>query len=160
MTTLALAAAGAAIAAPLLSEWQVKIVAEARSLIGTPFQHQARLPGVALDCAGELIIVGRRIGSVPADFDETGYPKAADGRTLMAYLDRFLERIYGAPQAGDVGVYVWGGLHAHHVGVLVPYRHGGLSIVHAAGPNPPAKVLESRLLPHMRRVAAFRFKVA
>lgn len=133
------------------------IVDAARGLLGTPFQHQARLPGSALDCAGVLIVIARQLGVVAIDFDVTGYQKAADGRTLLGHLERFMVRIDGDPQAGDVGVYVWGGRSAHHVGVLVPYRHGGLSIIHAAGPDYPAKVLESRLLPGMRRVAAFAF---
>jgi len=39
-----------------------EIVAAARELIGTPFVHQGRLPGVALDCAGTAIIVAQKIG--------------------------------------------------------------------------------------------------
>ena len=34
------------------------IVAAARSLIGTPFRHQARLPGVGIDCLNLIGEVG------------------------------------------------------------------------------------------------------
>jgi cell wall-associated NlpC family hydrolase len=128
---------------------------EARALIGTPFQHQARLPGIATDCAGVLILIARKLGIVAPDFDVTGYPREADGKTLMQNLEKFLVRI-SEPTVGDVGVYTWA-KHAHHVGVIVPYRHGGFSIIHALGPVSPCKVVESRLLPNMRRIAAFSF---
>ena len=33
------------------------IIAIARACLGTPFRHQGRIPGVALDCAGLVVAV-------------------------------------------------------------------------------------------------------
>ena len=38
------------------------IVTEARKHLDTPFVHQGRLPGKALDCAGLVVIVARNLG--------------------------------------------------------------------------------------------------
>lgn len=37
-------------------------VAVAREMIGTPFKHQGRLPGVGLDCAGLVVCAARESG--------------------------------------------------------------------------------------------------
>lgn len=129
------------------------IVAEARSLLGTPFHHQGRLPGVGIDCVGVLIVVARRLGLVPPDFDVTGYTREADGVSLMARLRDHVVPVM-RPQAGDIGVYSWG-QHPHHVGILVPYRDD-FAIVHALSQS-PAMVKETRLLPHMRQRGVFAF---
>jgi len=48
-----------------------EILAAARACLGTPFLHQGRIPGVALDCAGLVVAVAQAIG---ADYvDRTGY---------------------------------------------------------------------------------------
>ena len=43
------------------------IVSAARRMIGTPFVHQGRTPGVALDCAGLLVCAARECGIEVAD---------------------------------------------------------------------------------------------
>lgn len=130
------------------------IVAQAMGLIDTPYVHQARLPGIGIDCAGVPIVIARALGLVLSTFDITGYPPTPDGVSLIAFCERHMRRT-AEPQAGDVPVYRWG-VRPQHLGVLVPYRHGGLSLVHALGPGHPAKVIESRVLPNMALVAAYR----
>lgn len=50
-----------------------KIIEIASACIGTPFQHQARIPGVGIDCAGLLVHCFR---SLDLDHhDELGYPR-------------------------------------------------------------------------------------
>jgi len=62
-----------------------RIVASARACIGTPFVHQGRIPGVALDCAGLLIAVARSVG---ADYhDVLGYGPHPCGGMLEQALD-------------------------------------------------------------------------
>ncbi|MBK8745664.1 MAG: peptidase P60, partial [Propionivibrio sp.] len=39
------------------------ILAAARACIGTPFVHQGRIPGLALDCAGLVVAVAQAIGA-------------------------------------------------------------------------------------------------
>ena len=42
----------------LSDEVRERIAASARSLIGTPYQHQGREPGVSIDCGGVAICTG------------------------------------------------------------------------------------------------------
>ena len=129
------------------------IIAAAIGLLGTPYHHQGRLAGVGLDCVGVPIVVCWQLGLLPRDADITGYPTMPDGFSMVDGCDEHMTRT-AAPQAGDVGVYRWGGC-PQHMGILVPYRHGGLSIIHALGPHHPARVIESRILPRMSLVAAY-----
>ena len=135
-------------------------VAIARRYIGTPFHHQGRVPGVGLDCVGVLICVARDLGLVTPDFDVTGYHRQPDGHELMRHLSAHLEPVAQTDmQPGDI-VCVAFDKHPQHVGIVGDYRHGGLSIIHAASKH--GEVIETRLMftPAMRFVAAFRFKDA
>lgn len=53
------------------------IVAEARKHIGTPFVHQGRLPGKALDCAGLVVTVAHSLGIEM--MDAKGYGRSPNG---------------------------------------------------------------------------------
>lgn len=44
-----------------------QVIDSARAMIGTPFLHQGRIPGVALDCAGLVVAVARQLGFDPVD---------------------------------------------------------------------------------------------
>ena len=80
-----------------------QIVAAARTQIGTPFRHQGRLPGKALDCAGLVIVAAQSIGATYAD--QQGYDRRPSGGLLEAALDAqpCLERVeIRDRQAGDV----------------------------------------------------------
>lgn len=79
------------------------IVAAARSLLDTPFRHQGRLPGVALDCAGLVIAVARQLGLRHAD--QAGYGRIPANGLLEAALEAQpgLHRVALADrQPGDV----------------------------------------------------------
>lgn len=61
------------------------IVAAAREAIGTPFRHQGRTIGKALDCAGLIIHVAQ---SVNVDYsDVAGYSKNPSDGILESALD-------------------------------------------------------------------------
>ena len=61
------------------------IIAAARSCLGTPFVHQGRIPGVALDCAGLVIAVAQAVG---ADYcDVQGYSRTPSRQQLERALD-------------------------------------------------------------------------
>jgi cell wall-associated NlpC family hydrolase len=133
------------------------VVACALSFVGTPYHHQGRVPGVGFDCAALLIVPAWQLGIKPRSFDVRGYPPSADGSSLRAYCEEHMQHLApGAEQPGDAGLFDWG-RHPHHLGIFVPYRHGGLAIVHAFGRGNSGKVLESRYLPRMRLVAAYAF---
>lgn len=82
-----------------------KIVAVARAQVGTPFRHQGRLPGKALDCAGLVVHVAASLG---VDYiDRKGYPTLPYGGLLESVLDAQpgLRRILPStvrPANGDV----------------------------------------------------------
>lgn len=53
----------------------------ARSMLGTPFLHQGRMPGIGLDCIGLILVTARRLGL--ADFDFDVYPRQPSGDRLV-----------------------------------------------------------------------------
>lgn len=141
---------------------RMDIVAEARTWVGTPFHHQARIKGVGVDCAGLVIGVARGLGLVPEGFDVTGYQRSPDGVSLVAYCEQHMTRISrDALQPGDVIVIRWRH-HPQHLGIVGDYLHGGLSLIHAfSDANGRGRVIEQRLdLADMpsggRFVAAYR----
>ena len=121
------------------------VVAAARAELGTPWMHQARLPGVALDCAGLVIVTARRLGLVPADFDIGGYGRQPDG-TLLAVCDQHMQRLSDLELGAVVVVSITG--EPQHMGIVGDYRHGGWSLVHAASNARPGRVIETRLMFH------------
>lgn len=137
------------------------VVRVARGYLGTPFHHQARLPGVGLDCAGVVICAGRALGLLAPDFDVTGYGRTPDGVSLLGWCRDSLHDVPRAEMApGNVLCVAWETM-PHHLAVLADYRHGGLSIVHSLDTigKKRGQVIEHRLLfgPRLHFVAAFRF---
>ena len=61
------------------------ILAAARGAIGTPFRHQGRIAGRALDCAGLAIHVAREIGAEYVDVP--AYGRSPSRGMLQAALD-------------------------------------------------------------------------
>lgn len=79
------------------------IITAARACIDTPFMHQGRLPGLALDCAGLVIVVAKAIGAEYTDV--VGYSRSPSGGMLESCLcsQPSLDIITGADkQAGDI----------------------------------------------------------
>lgn len=62
-----------------------QIIAAARACLKTPFAHQGRLPGVALDCAGLVVAVARALEIDHLDFP--GYGRRPANGQLKAALD-------------------------------------------------------------------------
>lgn len=137
---------------------QTKIVAAARACLDTPYHHQARKPGVGLDCVGLVVCVGRTVGALNAGFDVRGYSRVPDGFSLVHHLGEQLNPVDRADmQPGDVVCVAFDG-YPQHIGVLGDYVHGGLSIIHAA--SAAGRVIETRLLftAAMRFVSAHRYR--
>jgi hypothetical protein len=65
-----------------------EILAAARTWLGTPWRHQGRLKGVAMDCGGLILGVGRDLGLL--DFDTRAYGRIPDGRLLRAVCEQHL----------------------------------------------------------------------
>jgi len=122
------------------------IVRVARTYIGTPFHHMARVPGVGMDCSGLLICAGRELHLVPTSFDVPAYTPTPDGHSMIEWCDANMTRItQEAMQPGDA-ILLNVDLHPQHLGILGDYIHGGLSIIHAANNAKPPRVIENRLM--------------
>lgn len=133
------------------------IVATARGFLGTPFHHMGRLPGAGLDCAGVLVCAARALGLVAADFDVPAYTPTPDGASMLAWCRQYMAPVrYAEMQPGDAILLITD-LHPQHLALLGDYRHGGLSIIHAASAADPPRVIETRLMfsRAQRFVAAF-----
>ena len=109
------------------------IVKLARSFIGTPFQHQGRLPAIGLDCGGVPVIIGNQLGIAPKNFDFKDYDTYPDPRMVRRVLTENLETISGGLPAaleGDVLLVSDGGF-AVHMGILAE-KNGYRTIIHAS----------------------------
>jgi len=106
------------------------IVEEARRWIGTPFVHQGRVRGLAVDCIGLVIETGRACGVTAAmgdpawDFREYG-PMPNAGR-LLSVTESLLSRV-PVPEAapGDVLLFRLAG-DPQHFGIFA-----GETVIHA-----------------------------
>jgi NlpC/P60 family putative phage cell wall peptidase len=130
------------------------LLAEARTWLGTPWRHQGRTKGVAVDCVGFVIEVARAVGVLSVD-EAANYRRRPDGVTLPAKLGEYLERKpISALAPGDV-VMIRTDAVADHVALVGDYPLGGLTLLHAY--LPARKVVEHRLDPAWRRriVGAF-----
>lgn len=134
----------------------LRIVAAARSWIGTPYMHQASLKGVGCDCLGLLRGVWREVmGEEPAlpppytpDWAE------ASGRETLAEAAAGHLMPIEIPDigAGDVLLFRWRDhLPAKHCAIAT--GHGAM--VHA---HDGAAVAEAAIGPWWRRHIAFAFR--
>lgn len=132
------------------------VLREARSWIGTPFKHQARVKGVGVDCVGLAIGVSRALGLVHPGFDVHGYSAIPDGTSFMQSIALNMTWIpTDQAQPGDAVVVAFS-KDPQHIGILGDYRGGRLSIIHAAGSI--GRVVETRLLfsPVMKLVGMYK----
>lgn len=91
---------------------QDDIIAAARACLGTPFRHQGRIPGSALDCAGLVVAVAEAIG---ADYiDQVGYGRVPSENRLALALEGqpCLARVASC-LPGDVLLLSFGGEPQH-----------------------------------------------
>lgn len=134
------------------------IVALARQTLGTPYQHQARTNGLALDCAGVPVYVGQQLGFVFDDF--TQYGRLPVPVEMRAALDATLNRVQKADmQLGDV-VWIRFDDEPQHLAVLGDYVYGGFTLIHAHNGAGLNRVVEHRLDDEWtaRIVAVWRFR--
>lgn len=120
-----------------------KIVAIARSQLNARWQHQARVGGVAMDCAGLPILIGKQLGmSIDALANYGRLPVPAE---MRRELDAHLIRVQKADmQPGDVA-WIRFEVEPQHFGVIGDYVHGGLSLIHAYNGAGLNRVIEHRL---------------
>ena len=127
------------------------ILTAARSCLDTPFRHQGRIPGLALDCAGLIVAVAESVG---ADYiDRFGYGRNPAHGLLESVLHAqpFLERVFDR-KPGDVLLMRFSG-EPQHLAICA-----GDTIIHSY--EAVGKVCEHRLASvwAARIVRVYRFK--
>lgn len=106
------------------------IIREARGFLGTPFVHQARKPGVGLDCMGVLMEAGRQAGLPVQDF--TRYSRQPNPNVLLYHFRRNFDEIpVEAAGPGDVLLFWW--RQTRRLGRLP--QHGGLIVDRVGAPQ-------------------------
>lgn len=133
------------------------IVRYARETLGTPYQHQQRVNGLAMDCAGVPVYVAVKLG---IDFtDVTDYGRLPQPDEMRTHLDRALVRVNkNVMQPGDVA-WIRFQHEPQHLGIVGDYLYGGLSLIHATNGSGLNKVVEHRIDERWlsRIVAVWRF---
>jgi len=135
-----------------------RVLAIARSFIGTPYRHQASLKGVGCDCLGLVRGVWRELygvePEVPAPYAADWAERAGEERLLEAALRHCGPALPAAEmRPGDLLIFRWReGVSAKHAGIAAPDDR----FIHA---YEQAAVIESPLVPCWRRRIAgvFRF---
>lgn len=143
-----------------MSPDRARIVAEARSWLGTPYQQQASLRGVGCDCLGLVRGVWRAVvGGEPEPLPPYGadWAEAGGEELLLGAVGRwFIEAAAGEPRVGDLLLF--------RMHPAAPIKHA--AILSAEGPGARMihaywgrTVVENALGPWWRgRLAAvFRF---
>jgi NlpC/P60 family putative phage cell wall peptidase len=127
---------------------QEQIVSTARTWLGTPFHHQARLKGKGCDCLGLIIGVVDELGLKDAhgrllsSYDEITYPKEPDGAYLIEKLTGLLDEIPIADaRSGDLALFRVRE-NPQHLAILSDYE-GTLGMIHSFAPS--RRVVEHRL---------------
>lgn len=115
-----------------------RIIAEARSWVGTPYRHQASLKGVGCDCLGLLRGIWREVAGhepeLPPPYS-ADWAEANRRETLAEAARRHLVEVpFAALEAGDVLLFRWRPhLPAKHCAILVApdrmiHAHDGVAV--------------------------------
>lgn len=111
-----------------MSVERINIIEEAREWIGTPYRHQCRSKGKAVDCIGLIYGVAEQLGIAPDHIPENykGYKSIPDSGKLQAGLNQYMDKIRMSEiQPGDVLLMTLTGQPQH----LAIYT--GSTIIHA-----------------------------
>jgi cell wall-associated NlpC family hydrolase len=115
-------------------ETRAKIVAEAKSWVGTPYVSNGCIKGRrgGTDCAMFIAATYAAVGLVPKEFDPRPYPAQwhvhRDEEKYMNYVLQFAKEIPGPPKPGDFAMFKIGRVYAHG-SIVVAWP----LIIHAVG---------------------------
>lgn len=119
------------------------IIAYARTLIGTPFDHQGRLPGVAIDCGGVLVAIASHFSLPHNDF--INYQRQPAPALFREVLLENLDQVQGPGVAGDILSFSF--VVQQHLAIVTALEP--LTILHAY--EPYGKVTEHAVNDWWRR---------
>lgn len=90
---------------------RLQVVQQARTWIGTPYDHQGREKGVRVDCAGLILEVCRELHLT--DLEHTQYGRFPDGN-MDLLCDKYMDRIQPVhAEAGDILLFAFEHWNAH-----------------------------------------------
>jgi len=128
-----------------------EIIGAARECLGTPFKHQGRIVGLALDCAGVIVHTCERLGITVEQ--PAAYGRLPHDAMLEFWADKqsFLCPV-AIPKAGDILLMRFTG-DPQHVAVFT-----GENIIHAY--EEIGRTVEHRLDARWKKriVKAYRFR--
>ena len=125
----------------MMKDWRARVVAEARTYKGTPYQHKGRVKGVGVDCGGMIYQIFSPL--VPLKPFPKNYP--ADWslhRENEIYLNFIADYVYevSGPRIGGLAMFKIGRNFGH--GAICTEKR---TFIHAWGRNQAGGVIESRL---------------
>lgn len=84
-----------------------EVVEAAKTLIGTPWSHIGRAPGVAIDCVGVVVCTLQSLGIAVKDVKNYSRIPDDQGRLLLEHLENqeALERKKEPAEPGDILVF-------------------------------------------------------
>lgn len=115
---------------------KAQFVAAAREMLGAPYHHQGRLPGIGLDCIGLLACSAKKVGIWFDDVKD--YPKFPDGTLEARILPYMRKRGVGeAWEEGDILSFaISTSNRPHHLAILtqvcparIIHTHSGIGKV-------------------------------
>lgn len=83
---------------------QENAVRHARSLLGTPWHHQARTPGVGVDCIGLVLVVATMLGNPAPDEVYGTWPEAGRMERWFRSNPGVFEPV-SVPEPGDIRTF-------------------------------------------------------
>jgi cell wall-associated NlpC family hydrolase len=98
-----------------MDAWRTAVVEEAKTWLGTPWVHRARIKGAGVDCAQFLI--GAYVGAgVIEAFDTGDYPPDwmmhREEERFLGWIDRYMIPTFAALPA-DVAIWKFGRCFSH-----------------------------------------------
>lgn len=115
-----------------------EFIAAAQSMLGTPFKHQGRLPGVALDCAGVVVCAARSAGYHVVDVH--GYSRIPSNGQFMAAVLAHCDPVeLSEVQPGDLMMFAFR-TEPQHIAIITrtdpifilhSYQHVGKVVEHS-----------------------------
>jgi cell wall-associated NlpC family hydrolase len=136
---------------------RAEIIAEARSYIGTPWQHQGRLKGVGVDCAGVVVGVGKTCGVISGDSWAlgTGYGRQPNPIKMKMALDALLDRVRKENMLpGDVAWLRAGCDLAQHLGIFSERN----TLIHAVNYQVVQELPIEATMKRKNLVAVYRYR--
>ena len=100
----------------MTEELRQRVVAEARSWLGTPYHHMGRVKGAGVDCLMLLAEVYEKagvIGHLEVPFYPPDWNLHRDAERYLDGVKAHASEIEGPPGPGDVAVFRFGRCYAH-----------------------------------------------